>query len=159
MVEWSDAQFRLTVLKGVRDHGKQWAQAQFGVSNAQIENFKEQAAELIATIKKGRQLDGLRNSKRKGPQGKANERKAKKRKRIGEILKQNKRPPQYVYLDQRVLEWFTSARAAKFIVTPRMLKKFAQNTCKLEKGEEIRNTNGWYTTSDQILIAHVTFYI
>ncbi len=67
MVLWKEARERLAVLKAVWDHGSKYAQSQFGVTNTQIQNYEEQIAELMSVVKKGRELDGKRNAKRKGP--------------------------------------------------------------------------------------------
>ena len=143
MPTFAEARRRIAILKSVRSNGLNKTKAGFGVSNAQIQNYKENLPDLIRIFKAGQQLDEKRNAKRKGHAGRANERKAKRAKRVGELPKQCKRYPQYVYLDERVKEWFEKARKAKFIVTPRMVQKFAETTCQLDRGEKIINIRGW----------------
>ena len=143
MPTFAEAKRRIAILKFVKSHGLNKTKAEFGVSNSQIQNYKENLPDLIRIYKQGQQLDNKRNVKRKGHAGRANERKAKRVKRLGELPKQCKRYPQYIYLDERVKEWFEKARKAKFIVTPRMVKKFAEATCQIDRGEKIINMNGW----------------
>ena len=81
MVSWSEAKRRLAILKYYKTHGLRKTMDQFNVANTQIQNYKEQIADLLAAIRKGRELDGKRNAKRPtGHAGRANERKAKKQK-------------------------------------------------------------------------------
>ena len=97
MVSWSEAKRRLAILKYYKTHGLRKTMDQFNVANTQIQNYKDQIADLLAAIRKGRELDGKRNAKRPtGHAGRANERKAKKQKRFGQRLTQNSRTPQYV---------------------------------------------------------------
>ena len=143
MPTFAEARRRIAILKSVKSHGLNKTKAEFGVSNAQIQNYKENLPNLIRIFNAGRQLDQKRNAKRKGHAGRANERKAKRVKRLGELPQQCKRYPQYVYLDERVKEWFEKARKEKFVVTPRMVQKFAETTCQLERGEKIINMSSW----------------
>ena len=110
MVRWAEAKRRLAILKHYKDYGFRKTKDESNVSNTQIQTYKKQIAELLATVRNGRELDAKRNAKRpRGHAGRANERKAKKQKHFGQRLAQNSRRPQYVYLDQRVLEWIEKA--------------------------------------------------
>ena len=60
MVSWSEAKRRLAILKHYKDYGVRKTMDEFNAANTQIQNYKEQFAELLAAVRHGHQLDGKR---------------------------------------------------------------------------------------------------
>ena len=113
------------------------------------EEYKEE-------VKKAKLKDVKRNAKRKGIAGFGNSKRIAGRRRVSGF---RKRKPDYVWLDKQVLSWLKKVRAAKFIVTPNMIKNFGDVLFQKEKGFALAKLDYWYRSfreRHKVVIRRVT---
>ena len=88
--------------RGIKATGRK-----FGVNGTQIKRILDQLEKIKETIDSAAKKDEARSAKRKGAPTHAAERKARKKQRLGKAgAARGKKWPQYIYLDQRILEWY-----------------------------------------------------
>ena len=149
---------RLKIIDFYHQHGKKKTQRKWPMlSNGQIKNYLKMGNKYREEIQKGKTKDENLNAKRKGRTWHANERRSRKKHRVGNAG--FARCEQYLWLDRITLAWFSNARKLKFAVTPRMIQLFATVECRKQRNEEIRDLNYWYRSFcelNRIVVRRVT---
>ena len=133
---------RLQILAFFRQKGIKKTQRKYGVYQKQLDAYEAQEQQMKDAIAAAEQKDAKRNAKRKGKESHASVKRAKKRQRIDKPGPERKEL--YVWLDARILSWFTAARAAKFLITSKMIRIYAAALTKSERNATLPSLPYWY---------------
>ena len=99
---------RMKIAAFYKKKGIKKTQRKFGVGNSQIKSILASLEAVKKTVDSAVKKDLARSSKRKGPSSHAEERRARKKQRLGKAgAARGKKHPQYLYLDQKILEWYS----------------------------------------------------
>ena len=149
---------KLKIIDFIRKFSKKKAKRKFkNLSNGQMQQYMKKEEEYRQEVEKGKNKDKQRNRKRKGRPSLANERRAKKKQRVGKAGFD--RSEQYQWLDRICLAWFCNARQRGFAVTPRMVQMYASVELQLQKNEQIQNVDYWYRSfreANDIVVRRIT---
>ena len=141
MRKFREVQKRQEILKFYREKGIKRTQRKYSVSWSNISQYLKQETQVSQEEKQAEVIDADQSKKRKR-KCTASTRRVKKKTRVGKSGPE--RSPQYIYMDNRISDWFKKQRKTGCLVTPKMVRKFAKTACKIELKVDLSDPDYWY---------------